>query len=107
MRFTNLATGLVLVACAACSSAPEPVATPMPRERRVTHRALNEDVKVTLEQIARQGKVSIILDSGIHGRLSISLNEMEPVEALMAVAKTFDLRVKEEAPGLYRVSPAP
>ena len=103
MKHTLLAV-LLLPAFAACSSAP----TPEPREPRVTYAVQKADVRTALDEIARQGRISIILDSGIQssGTVSLSMNEVDPKEALMAVAKTFDLRLTEERPGLYRVSPA-
>jgi type II secretory pathway component GspD/PulD (secretin) len=104
MKITQLAAILVVGAVAACSSAPSPA--PAPREPRITYSAVKADLKTVIDQIARQGNLSIILDSNIRvsGTVSLSVNEVEPREVLMAVAKTFDLRVTEERPGLYRVS---
>src|SRR5262245_15558238 len=93
-----LVAGLLSSGCAA--TPPEPPKA----ETRITYAVQKADLRTAVEQIARRGNLSVILDADVPGTLSMSLNEVPPRDALEAVAKTFSLKVTDEPSGIIRIS---
>ena len=93
---------LLLASCA--SPAPASKVGSAPDEGRITFHMQRADVREILDLIARRGRMSIILDGDVKGTATLSVDNLPAREVLEAVAKTFNLKLKDESAGIVRVS---